>query len=100
VKLSTQQAIVICVSVVTVSALVFGLAVYAHMDNAALIGLIAALGSTCGVLVVQLRSNQKLTDQDRTLDKIVKQTNGASSDERQDIAERAVAAYVKTKEEQ
>lgn len=89
-KISTQAAVVICVGVVTVAALVYGLAVYAQMDDGALIGLATAAGAILGNLLVQLRSNAKLADQDRTLDRIVTQTNGKSDDEIRRIAVEAL----------
>jgi len=93
-KISTQTAAVACTAIVTIAGLVFGLATFAHMDDGALIGLATAAGAVLGNLVVQLRSNVKLAAQDRQLDTIVKQTNGLSERERQDIAERAVAALI------
>jgi D-arabinose 1-dehydrogenase-like Zn-dependent alcohol dehydrogenase len=94
VKLTTQLAVVICVGILTMSALVFGLAVYAHWSDGAIVGLIGVAGGALGTLIVQLRSNAKLADQDKTLDTIVRQTNGLSETERQDIAMRAARAVL------
>ena len=111
-KLSTQAAVVISLGILAVCGLVAVLAIYADMDSAALIGLAVAASSLLGNLVVQLRSNAKLAEQDKTLDElqqalgagqrasmtkldtVVKQTNGLSDTEKQDIAERAAASVV------
>jgi hypothetical protein len=93
-KLTTQLTIVICVGIVSGSALVYGLAAFAHWPSGAVVGLIGALGVAMGTLVVQLRSNAKLADQDKQLDTIVRQTNGLSDQERQDIAQRAVETAI------
>lgn len=93
-KLTTQLAVVICIGILAGSALVYGLAAFAHWPSGAVVGLVGAVFLALGTLVVQLRGNAKLADQDRQLDTIVKQTNGLSDAERQDIAQRAVESTI------
>ena len=99
-KPSTQLAVVVCVGIVAGTALVYGLAVFAHWSDGAVVGLVAAVGVAAGTLVAQLRSNSKLADQDKTLATIERQTNGLSEVERQDIATRAARAVLAAQKEQ
>ncbi len=97
-KLTTQTAVVICFAIVASCALVLGLAVYAHWSDGAVVGLIAAVLAGAGTLIVQLRNHRQtadsLTQQDRKLETIERQTNGLSDIERQDIAARAAEAAI------
>lgn len=93
-KLSTQAAVVICVGIVSLASLVAALAVFAHMDSGALVGLSVGAGGVLGTLITQLRANSKLQEQDKTLDVIKAQTNGLSDMERQDIAARAALEVI------
>jgi hypothetical protein len=99
VKLSTQWAVVIGVSVLGVVALVIGLAVFAKMSDGAIVGLIGGIGAVLVNLIVVVRGQQKaaetLQGQDEKLDTIERNTNGLSAAERQDIAERAAVAAIR-----
>lgn len=90
-KLTTQLAVVICVGILAGAGLVYGLAAYAHWSDGAVVGLVGAAGVALGTLIAQMRGNAKLADQDKTLDKIVTQTNGKADAEIRRIALEAVA---------
>lgn len=108
-KLTNQLVALIAVVVVGMICMVVALAVYADWSDGAVIGLLAAFGSVASGLVVAVR-NQQVTraaldelqqqvgagqkDQAVKLETVVRQTNGLSTEERQDIARRAAAEAI------
>lgn len=109
-KLTTQLAVVICVAIAGVVAMIYFLT-QAGWSEGGIAGLCSGILTAVGTLVVVVRNQVKQADvleqmqrqigagqrdQASTLDTVVEQTNGKSSRERQDIAERAAAATVAT----
>lgn len=100
IKMTTQMVIVICSGILGLVGLVLGLAVLADWSDGAIIGMASGIGSVLVSLIVAVRGQQlvgqELTRQTEQLDTITEQTNGLSHQERQDIAERAAAAAVRS----
>lgn len=93
-KIDKWSAIVLIAGIVAAAAMIVSLAIFAHMDSAALIGLIAALSGLAATLPLQLAQRKQLAQQDQKIDTITAQTNGLSDRERNDIAVRAAKAVV------
>lgn len=76
----------------------FGMAAVAHWDAGAILGLLGILGGLGGGAAVTGAVTggvaDKLSDMHTVVEKIDHQTNGLSTQERQDIAERAVSAVL------
>lgn len=103
-KLTNQLAAVIIVGVLGLAAMVVCLAVWAEWSDGAVVGMVAGIGSAVTAAIISVRGQQKtaetLDGQNRVLDTITEQTNGLSTQERQDIANRAAdAAVAKLKSE-
>jgi hypothetical protein len=98
VKLTTQLVVLILGTLAGLVALVVCLAVWANWSDGAIVGMVSAFGTLATGLIVAVRNQQKtqetLLGQDEKLAVIEKQTNGLSTRERQDIAERAAAAAI------
>lgn len=92
-KLSTQVAVVIVVSLLGFVGLILGLAVLADWSDGAIIGMATAFGAIIVNTVIAVRNQAKtrevLQHQGEQLDTVVRQTNGMSDAEKQQIAERA-----------
>jgi hypothetical protein len=95
-KITTQLTVVICTGIVGMLGLVVGLAVLAQWSDGAIIAMVTAFGAVIVNTVIAVRNQAKtaevLQGQDDKLDTVVKQTNGLSEIERQDIADRAAEA--------
>lgn len=100
IRLNTQMTIVICSGILGIVGLVVGLAVFADWSDGAIIGMTSGIGSVLVSLIVAVRgqqiTGQELQRQTEKLDTITEQTNGLSHQERQDIAQRAAAAAVRS----
>lgn len=97
--ISTQLTVVIVVGLLGFVGLILGLAVLADWSDGAIIGMATAFGAVIVNTVIAVRNQQKtaetLDDQDSKLQTIVRQTNGLSEEERQDVAQRAAAAAIR-----
>lgn len=100
IKLTNQLVIVVVSAIVGLVGLILGLAVLADWSDGAIIGMASGIGSVLVSLIVAVRGQQitaqELQRQTTQLDTITEQTNGASHQERQDIAERAAAAAIRS----
>jgi hypothetical protein len=78
--------------------LVVSLAIWADWSDGAIVGMVSAFGTIAAGLIVTVRNQQQtqvtLAHQDEKLDTIERQTNGLSTQERQEIANRAAAAAI------
>ena len=96
--LTTQLVVLILGTLGGLIGLVLSLAVWADWSDGAIVGMVSAFGTLATGLIVAVRNQQKtqetLQGQGEQLATIEKQTNGLSSTERQDIAERAAAAAI------
>jgi uncharacterized transporter YbjL len=103
-KLTTQLTVVICAGIAGMVAMVVFLS-YAGWSEGGIAGMVTGTLTAVGALVVVVRNQVKTSeqidnvqrqinagqqDQSGQLEVIARQTNGITSDERQDIAERAV----------
>jgi len=99
VKVTTQLAIVIATGITGFVGLILGLAVLADWSDGAIIGMATAFGAVLVNTIIAVRNQVQtrlvLDKQDDQLDTIKQQTNGMSERERQDIADRAVAAAIR-----
>lgn len=97
-KLTTQLVVLILGSIFGMVALVVCLAAWADWQDGSVVGMVAAFGTLATSIIVAIRNQQKtsetLEEQDKKLAKIDRQTNGLSSNERQEIAERAATATI------
>lgn len=109
-KLTTQLTVVIVTAIVGMIGLVVGLAVLADWSDGAILAMVTGFGSVLVTTVIAIR-NQAHTaqaidqlqrvvgagqrDQANTLDTVVRQTNGQSSAEREDLAVRAAQAALR-----
>lgn len=96
-KLTTQLTIVICSGIAGMVAMVAFLSA-AGWSEGGIAGMVTGIGSVITGLVVTVRAQAKtqetLQAQDAQLTTIERQTNGLSTRERQDIADRAAAAAI------
>lgn len=97
-KLTNQLVALILGTVLGMAALVACLAIWADWSDGAVVGMVSAFGTVAGSVIVAVRNQQKtaetLAGQDEKLQVIERQTNGLSTRERQDIADRAAAAAI------
>lgn len=97
-KLTTQFVVLVLGMLAGMIGLVVSLAVWADWQDGSIVGMVSAFGTLAGGLILAVRNQQKTTetlaDQDEKLNKIERQTNGLSSVERNDIAEKAATAVV------
>ena len=97
-KISTQTTVVIVAGIIGLLGLVIGLAVFAKWSEGAIIAMVTAFGAMFVNAFMTVRNQAKtaqtLDAQDVKLDTVVRQTNGMSEAERQDIAERAALSVV------
>ncbi|MEV6297860.1 hypothetical protein AB0M02_00470 [Actinoplanes sp. NPDC051861] len=102
-RLTTQLTIVICVGIAGMVSMVAFLSA-AGWSEGGIAGMVTGIGSVVTGLIVAVRAQAKtqeqLTQQDEQLATIAHQTNGLSSEEREDIARRAAAAALTAYREQ
>lgn len=108
-KLTNQLVALIGVIVVGIVGMVVSLAVFADWSDGAVIGMVSAFGTLATGVIVAIRNQQQTRDdldalqqqvgagqraQVETLETVVRQTNGLSEAERQDIAHRAATEAI------
>lgn len=109
-KVTTQTVVLVGIIMAGMVGLVLGLAVLADWSDGAIVGMVSGFGTIAATLIIAIRNQQatrvtldqlqqQLGTGQRTqvdlLDTVVKQTNGLSEAERQDIAERAAVSVVR-----
>lgn len=109
-RITNQLVALVAVVGLGMVGLVLGLAVLADWSDGAIVGMVSGFGSVAVAILVAVRNQQHTAQaldelqqqvgagqrhQTDTLDQVVKQTNGLSETERQDIAERAAASVVR-----
>ena len=109
-QLTTQFVVLVGIILFGMVGLVLGLAALTDWTDGSIIGIVTAFGSLATGLIITVRNQQQTRgaiddlqqqvgagqrDQTHKLDTVVRQTNGLSEAERQDIAERAAAAAVR-----
>lgn len=108
-KLTTQLTVVIVAGILGMVAMVVFLS-YAGWSEGGIAGMVTGLMTSVGALIVVVRNQVKTSEQidnvqrqinagqqdaSGQLEVIARQTNGITSDERQDIAERAVKSALR-----
>jgi hypothetical protein len=96
-RLSTQLTVVICVGIAGLVAMVAFLS-SAGWSEGGIAGMVTGIGSVITGVIVAVRNQAKTQEtlalQDEQLATIERQTNGLSTAERQEIAERAASAAI------
>lgn len=99
-KITTQLVVLILGMMAGLVSLVICLAVWADWQDGSIVGMVSAFGTIATGIIVAVRNQQKtsetLAEQGEKLEKIEKQTNGLSTQEREHIAERAAVKAVTT----
>lgn len=109
-KVTNQLVALVAVVLAGMIVMILGLAVLADWSDGAIVGMVSGFGTIATGLIVAIRNQQKTAEtldelqhqlgagqrvQVDKLETVVKQTNGLSDAERQDVAERAAAAVVR-----
>lgn len=93
--ITTQVAAVMVVAIAGWVGMVLGLAIFANWSDGAIVAMSTGFGAILVNSVIsignQARNRQVLESTAQKVETIVHQTNAMASDERQDIANRAVA---------
>lgn len=97
--LTWQVVTALALSVLGIGSMVVALAVFAKWSEGAIVGMATAFSAIAVNTVLAIRNQnatqQTLAAQDEKLHTIEQQTNGLSTAERQDIAERAAAVIMR-----